>query len=42
VGSNLLNEAHASFSRDDQYITPTAFVDPVLPAILLTSGPDIP
>jgi len=38
VGSNLLNEAHASFSRDDQYFTPTGLVDPVLPAILLTSG----
>ncbi|MBI3475110.1 MAG: TonB-dependent receptor [Acidobacteria bacterium] len=39
-GSNLLNEFHASFSRDDQYFTPTGLVNPVLPAILLTSGGD--
>jgi hypothetical protein len=38
IGSNLLNEVHASFSRDDQFFTPTGLVDPVLPAILLTSG----
>jgi hypothetical protein len=38
VGSNLLNELHGSFSRDDQYFTPTGQVDPVLPAILLNSG----
>ena len=38
VGSNLLNELHGSFSRDDQYFTPTGLVDPVLPAILLFSG----
>jgi hypothetical protein len=38
VGSNWLNELHASFSRDDQYFTPTGLVDPVLPAILLFSG----
>jgi Carboxypeptidase regulatory-like domain len=38
VGSNLLNELHGSFSRDDQYFTPTGQVDPVLPAILLISG----
>lgn len=38
VGSNLLNELHASFSRDDQYFTPTGLVDSVLPSILLTSG----
>ena len=38
VGSNLLNELHASFSRDDQYFTSTGLVDPTLPAILLTSG----
>ena len=38
VGSNLLNELHGSFSRDDQYFTPTGLVDPRLPAILLTSG----
>jgi hypothetical protein len=37
-GSNLLNELHASFSRDDQFFTPTGLVDPVLPAILLVSG----
>jgi hypothetical protein len=37
-GSNLLNEFHASFSRDDQYFTPSGLVDPVLPAILLTTG----
>jgi len=37
-GANLLNELHASFSRDDQYFTPTGLVDPVLPAILLVSG----
>ena len=38
VGSNLLNEIHGSFSRDDQYFTPTGLVNSVLPAILLTSG----
>src|SRR6266545_4540339 len=38
VGSNLLNELHGSFSRDDQFFTPTGLVDPVLPAILLISG----
>jgi Carboxypeptidase regulatory-like domain len=38
VGSNLLNELHGSFSRDDQYFTPTGQVNPVLPAILLISG----
>jgi len=30
-GSNLLNEVHASFSRDDQYSTPTGMVNPALP-----------
>ena len=35
-GSNLLNEVHASFSRDDQYSTPTGLVNPALPAVLLT------
>src|SRR5271157_3770929 len=30
-GSNLLNELHASFSRDDQFSTPTGQVNPVLP-----------
>jgi hypothetical protein len=34
-GSNLLNEVHAAFSRDDQYSTPTGSVNPVLPTILL-------
>jgi len=37
VGSNFLNEVHASFSRDDQYFTPTGLVDPILPSILLTA-----
>lgn len=35
-GSDLLNEVHASFSRDDQYSTPTGLVNPVLPTVLLT------
>lgn len=30
-GSNLLNEVHASFSRDDQFSTPTGQVNPVYP-----------
>src|SRR5215469_9895466 len=34
-GSNLLNEIHASFSRDDQFSTPTGTVDPNLPTVLL-------
>jgi hypothetical protein len=38
AGSNLLNEMHGSFSRDDQYFTPTGLVNASLPAILLTSG----
>jgi hypothetical protein len=33
---NLLNEFHASFSRGDQYSTPTGLVDPSLPSILLS------
>ncbi len=38
---NLLNEFHASFSRDNQYSTPTGLVSPSLPSILLaTSGED--
>jgi hypothetical protein len=37
-GSNLLNELHASFSRDDQYSTPTGMVNPVLPTVLLESA----
>ncbi len=39
-GSNLLNEVHISFSRDDQFFTPTGLVDPRLPAIVVTSGGD--
>lgn len=39
-GSNLLNEIHASFSRDDQYSTPTGMVNPVLPSVLLESSGD--
>lgn len=35
-GSNLLNEVHASFSRDDQFSTPTGLVNPALPTVLLT------
>jgi hypothetical protein len=34
--SNLLHEFHASFSRDDQYSTPTGLVNPSLPSILLS------
>jgi hypothetical protein len=34
-GSDLLNEVHSSFSRDDQYSTPTGLVNPTLPTILL-------
>ena len=34
-GSNLLNEVHAAFSRDDQYSTPTGSVNPALPTVLL-------
>lgn len=34
-GSNVLNELHASFSRDDQYSTPTGMVNSVLPTTLL-------
>jgi hypothetical protein len=34
-GSNLLNEIHASFSRDDQFSTPTGMVNPVYPTALL-------
>jgi hypothetical protein len=36
-GSNLLNEFHASLSRDDQYSTPTGLVDPTLPSIILSA-----
>ena len=38
VGSNFLNDAHASFSRDDQFFTPTGSVNPNLPSIVLTGG----
>jgi hypothetical protein len=37
-GSNLLNEVHASFSRDDQFSTPTRMMDPALPTVLLAPG----
>jgi Carboxypeptidase regulatory-like domain/TonB dependent receptor len=38
-GSRLLNELRSSFSRDDQFSTPTGLVDPVLPSVvLLTTG----
>jgi hypothetical protein len=37
---NLLNEFHASFSRGDQYSTPTGLVDPNLPSILLSIPSD--
>jgi hypothetical protein len=42
VGSSLLNELRCSFSRDDQYSTPTGLVDPVLPSVVLmpTGGED--
>lgn len=36
MGSNLLSEFHASFSRDDQFSSPTGLVDPKLPSVLLT------
>ncbi|HWZ81063.1 MAG TPA: carboxypeptidase regulatory-like domain-containing protein [Terriglobales bacterium] len=39
-GSSLLNELHGSFSRDDQFFTPTGLVDPHLPAIVVSSGGD--
>jgi len=35
-GSDLLNELHASFSRDDQYSTPTGLVNSRLPTVLLS------
>ncbi len=37
---NLLNEFHVSFSRGDQYSTPTGLVDPSLPSILLSVPSD--
>ena len=39
-GSSLLNEVHASFSRDDQYSTPTGLVNPKLPTVLLSPAGD--
>ena len=41
-GNNLLNEVHASFSRDDQFSTPTGLVNAALPSVLLSigEGPD--
>jgi hypothetical protein len=33
---SLLSEFHASFSRDDQYSTPTGLVDPALPSVVLS------
>ncbi len=33
--SNLLNEVHASFSRDDQYSTPAGIVNAGLPTVVL-------
>jgi hypothetical protein len=36
-GNNLLSEFHASFSRDDQYSTPTGLLDPALPSIILSA-----
>jgi hypothetical protein len=38
AGSSLLNELRSSFSRDDQYSTPTGLVDPALPSVVLSSG----
>ena len=34
-GSNLLNELHGSFSRDDQFSTPTGLVNPAFPSVVL-------
>ena len=36
VGSSLLNELRSSFSRDDQYSTPTGLVAPTLPSVVLS------
>jgi hypothetical protein len=38
VGNSLLNEMHSSFSRDDQYSTPTGLVDPSLPTVVLAAA----
>lgn len=35
-GANLLTEFHASFSRDDQYSTPTGIVSAAIPSIILS------
>jgi outer membrane receptor protein involved in Fe transport len=35
-GASLLSEFHASFSRDDQYSTPTGLVSPSLPSVVLS------
>jgi hypothetical protein len=42
LGSSLLNELRSSFSRDDQFSTPTGLVAPVLPSVVLlpTGGED--
>ena len=34
----LLSETHASFSRDDQYSTPTGYMSPTTPSILISAG----
>jgi hypothetical protein len=36
--ANLLSDTHASFSRDDQYSTPTGYMSPSLPSILISAG----
>ena len=38
IGSSLLNELRSSFSRDDQYSTPTGLVDAALPSVVLSSA----
>ncbi len=35
LDSSVLNELRSSFSRDDQYSTPTGLVDPILPSVVL-------
>ena len=39
-GSNALNELHASFSRDDQFSTPTGLVNPAYPTADLEGNTD--
>ena len=34
----LLSETHASFSRDGQYSTPTGYMSPTAPSILISAG----